>query len=66
MADVKITATLKWGQEVKDTKYKTVTVFDVAITTPTSFPIYVAKGEEVSGGLDCTISPAGATGGTYL
>jgi len=43
-----------------------IIVFDVAITTPTSFPIYVAKGEEVSGGLDCTISPAGATGGTYL
>jgi type II secretory pathway component GspD/PulD (secretin) len=39
----------------------TITVFNISITTPTSFPAFVGTGNNLQ--LDCT--PSSATGGTY-
>ena len=44
-------------------KSASVTVMKVEIDTPASFPAYVVKGETLS--LGCSVTPAGATGGTF-
>ncbi|HET6428288.1 MAG TPA: hypothetical protein VFJ30_07760, partial [Phycisphaerae bacterium] len=54
----------KGGATASDTSGDII-VFSVAITTPGSFPVYVAINKELPGGLDCTVTPGGIPGGSY-
>lgn len=62
-----ITIRAHWAGSGGTTGDKTVsmTVFSVAITTPAAFPAYAAVNQELIGGLDCTVTPAGISGATY-